>query len=163
VISQPQVYNIRTFPPSRIRHNALENKLFNQWQSFDHAGIFPPPYNHYLVYTAFFEKPDASRLHFTNVDFFDYTFERNDCLINFYLPGDTLQAELINGGEEITFERYAIYDHRISGSGHDTFSFIEFRNREFKSYEEIIFEFARDHFGQYDTVGIELVSSRTKE
>ena len=96
-------------------------------------------------------------------DFFDYDFVRNDCQIDFFRPNDTIHAELIDGGNEIAFDRYAIYDHRIAQNGTDTFTFIEFRNKNFKTYKQIIAEFASDNAGQYDTIGIELVSSRTKE
>jgi len=162
-VTAAKIYDIRKSPPLEIRNGTIEYDLFWQWQRLTDNGDNPWPYNHYFVYSAFFDEPDQSILHFTNVDVFDYEFVRDDCGIDFFRTGDTLHAELIMDGNEITFDRYAIYDHSIAGNGTDTFTFLEFRDKDFKSYKEIVAEFAKDNAGQYDTIGIELVSSRVRE
>ena len=92
-----------------------------------------------------------------------YSYIRNDCQLKFFNGSDTLHAELTNGGEEISFERYAIFDYWTKPTGFDTVSFIKFRNKDFKSYEEIIADIAAEFAGQYDTVTLELVVNKTKE
>lgn len=162
-VTAAKVYDIKKSPPLEIRNGTLEYDLFYQWQQLTQNGANPWPYNHYYVYSSFFNDHNKAMIHFTNVDIYDYDVFRNDCQIEFYRPGDTLHAELVKGGFEIAFDRYAIYDHSIASDGTDTFTFIEFRNELFKSYKEIIAEFAKDNTGSYDTIAIELVSSRTKE
>lgn len=162
-VTAPRVYDIRKSSPLEIRNGTLEYDLFRQWQRLTKYGDNPWPYNHYFVYSSFFDEPDQSILHFTNVDVLDYEFVRDDCQIDFFRPGDTLHAELIMDGNEITFDRYAIYDHSIASDGTDTFTFLEFRNQDFKTYKEMIAEFAKDNAGKYDTVALELVSSRVRE
>ena len=162
-VTAPKVYDIRSDKPQEIINGTIEYDLFWQWQSLTFNGENPWPYNHYFVYSAFFDANATSIVHFTNVDIFNYDFVRDDCHIELNRSGETIFGELVNGGEEIRFDRYAIYDHSIGTSGFDTFSFIEFRNKEFKSYSEIIAAFAHDNKGLYDTVALELVSSRTRE
>ena len=162
-VTAAKVYDIRKSSPLEIRNGTLEYDLFYQYLRLTHNGDNPWPYNHYFVYSAFFDGPDQSILHFTNVDVFDYEFVLDDCQIDFFRPGDTLHAELIMDGNEITFDRYAIYDHSIAGNGTDTFTFLEFRNQEFKTYKEMIADFAKENADKYDTVAIELVSSRVRE
>src|SRR5687768_8325626 len=108
-VTASKIYDIRENPPLEIQNGTLEYDLFWQWNRLTHDGENPPPYNHYFVYTAFFNDPGYAKLHFTNVDFFDYDFVRNDCQIDFFRPNDTIHAELIDGGNEIAFDRYAIY------------------------------------------------------
>lgn len=81
-----------------------------------------------------------------------------------------LHLELTQGGDEISEQRFAIYDHKSKRVTIDTlsfisdsFTFIEYRLGPFLSYEDIIKEFANDNPGLYDTVAVELVQNRTKE
>lgn len=162
-VTAAKIYDIRPSTPLEIKNGTLEFDLLLQYTSVTDNGANPWPYNHYFVYSSFFNDQDRALVHFTNVDFFDYDVVRDDCQIDFYRPGDTLHAELINAGAEIAFDRYAIYDHQTAANGTDTFTFIEFRNKLFKSYNQVVAEFANDNPGIYDTIGLELVSSRTRE
>jgi hypothetical protein len=57
----------------------------------------------------------------------------------------------------------SIFDYYTKPNGYDTISFLEFRPKLFKNYDQIIAEFANEHRGEYDTIAVELVVNRTKE
>lgn len=99
-----------------------------------------------------------------------YSFTRNDCGLELTAPDGQLHLELTHSGDEVTEQRFAIYDHssrRVTFDSlsfiSDTFAFIEFRLGPFASYEEIIKQFATDHPGVYDTVAMQLVQNKTRE
>jgi hypothetical protein len=166
-----KVFDIRTTAPIEIKNDTIEYRLFYQAVQYIREDPAPHPYDEYFIdsiefqggataVATIFEK-DSSHL---------YSYTRDDCGIDLFSPFGDRHVELTHGGDEATEKRYALFDHRKKGFYHDsvyhkidTFSFIEFRLGAFTTYEDIIRQFALDHPGEYDTVGIELIENRTRE
>nr|MBP8086380.1 hypothetical protein [Saprospiraceae bacterium] len=125
----------------------------------------------YFIDSIDFLSPATVEIHIFESDSSTiYTYTRDDCGLELTALDHQLHLELINNGDEITEQRFAIYDHssrRVMIDSHsfisDTFSFIEFRLGPFASYEDIIHQFAKDHPGVYDTIAVELVQNKTRE
>jgi|GEM_PF-7081071 len=170
-VKASNVYNIQTDPPVEIKNGKIEYGLFSQWAFHIHDDTLPLPYSEYYIDSIDFLNPSEVNIHFYESENSRiYTYARNDCGLDLHSTNGDLHLELTHGGDEMTEQRFAIYDHRSKevtiDSQYfklDTFSFLEFRLGAFSSYEEIIQQFAHDHPGVYDTVAIELVQNKTKE
>lgn len=170
-LNAAKVFDLREDPSKEIKNGKIEYALSTQW--FLHSDDEPLlyPYSEYWIDSIDFLNPSEVEIHiFESQDSRVYTYTRDDCGLELHRPDSDLHLELTNGGDEVTEQRFAIYDHRSKGviinSQYvkvDTFSFIEFRLGAFATYEEIIQQFAMEHPGVYDTVGVELVQNKTRE
>lgn len=159
-IMSGKAYDISQTPPEELKNSYLTTLLLLQYPHG--ADPLPLPYDRYFIMNVEIIDEDNAKIYYKDNNPVDYNFVRDDCQIDFFLPGDTLHTELTRGGNEISIERYAIYEH-VNSTGLDSFSFIEFRPKLFQSYEEVIAAFAADNAGLYDTIVIELSVNKTKE
>lgn len=163
-IDASKVFDLRAHPPLEIRNGAIEYDLSHQ--SFFILNHFPATYpcSEYFIDTIeFFNETDAI-IKILESDFQrSYTVSRNDCQLALNSPEGDLYLQLTAGGDEVSEQRFAIYNHETSAIGLDTFRFIEFRTGSFNSYEEIIHQFSLDNPGAFDTVAIERVVNRTND
>lgn len=165
-----RVFDVREDPPKEI-HGNIETKLSSQWIFHHDDDPVPYPYSEYWIDSIAFLSPSEVEVHiFESADFQVYDYIRNDCGLELHGHDGNLHLELTHGGDEMTEQRFAIFDHRtrsvLIDSQYvklDTFSFLEFRLGAFASYEEIIQQFALEHPGEYDTVAVELVQNKTRE
>jgi len=165
------VFDVRMDPPLEIKNGIIEYALTYQWVFNEDNDPMPYPYSTYFIDSIAFLDPTSVRVHiFESNQSTDYAYTRDDCELFLTAPGSNLQLELTESGDEISEQRFAIYDHRKRGVyidtqyvQLDTFLFIEFRLGAFSTYEEIIKEFAMDHPGTYDTISVELVQNKTRE
>jgi hypothetical protein len=170
-VTAAKVFDIRTDPPTEIKNDTIEYKLYYQWAFHHDDDPVPVPYNEYFIDTIAILDQSTVRVHFFESEVSRiYSFTRNDCGMELTSAEGPLHLELIHGGDEMIEQRFAIYDHRKKrvtidtlSFKLDTFSFIEYRLGAFASYEDIIAQFAADHPGEYDTVAIERVQNKTKE
>ncbi len=170
-INAPKVFDVRTDPPKELRNGTIEYELAHQWAWYAFKNEFPYPYSEYFIDSIRFFDPASVEVHiFESNDSKVYSYARNDCSISLTSQDGDLHLELTNGGNEVSEQRFAIFDYstrRVTIDTlsfiHDTFPFIEFRLGPFLSYEDIIKQFAIDNPGVYDTIGIELVQNRTRE
>ena len=171
LIKASKVFDVRTDPPKEIKNGSMEYKLSGQAiYNFDKDPV-PYPYSEYFIDSIDFLSPATVEIHiFESEASKIYSFTRDDCSLELTAQDHQLQLELTNGGDEITEQRFAIYDHSskwVTIDSHsfisDTFAFIEFRLGPFASYDEIINQFAKDHPGVYDTIAVELVQNKTRE
>jgi len=170
-VNAGKVFDLRTDPPTEIKNGKIEYWLSTHFLlSFDDVPI-PIPYSEYFIDSIDFLDPATVEIHIYESDRSRiYSYTQNDCGLELTSPEGDLHLELTHSGDEVTEQRFAIYDHRSKRITidslsvlTDTFSFIEFRLGPFSSYEDIIAQFAMDHPGEYDTVAIELVQNKTKE
>lgn len=163
-IDAPKVFDIRPDSPIEISNGLIEYELFYQW-FFLHDDIPTPyPYSEYFIDTIEFLDETMVDVKVFESDFHRiYDFRRDDCQIELESPEGKRHLELTNSGDEVSEQRFAIYDHKMSTLIMDTFLFIEFRTGDFISYEELIKQFVMENPGQYDTISIELVHNKTKE
>ncbi len=171
LIKASKVFDLRTDPPKEIKNESIEYKLSGQAIfNFDKEPV-PYPYSEYFIDSIDFAGPASVEIHIFESDASKiYSFTRDDCGLELTAPDGQLHLELTHSGDEVTEQRFAIYDHSsrlVTIDSHtfisDTFAFIEFRLGPFASYEEIINQFAKDHPGVYDTIAVELVQNKTKE
>jgi hypothetical protein len=170
-VKASKVFDIRTDPPKEIKNGSIEYALSAQLISRHGEVPIPTPYSDYFIDTIHFLDPALVEVHLHESEAFKlYSYTRNDCGLDLTSPDGELHLELTNGGDEVSEQRFAIFDHsskRIAIDTlsfiSDTFSFIEYRLGPFSSYEDIIKEFAKDNPGLYDTVAVELVQNKTKE
>ncbi len=168
-VDKSEVFDLRNDPPLEIKNGSIEYRL--AYQLIIQNNPFPYPYSEYFIDSIVFLNPSEVKVHlFESEDSRVYTYTRNDCGLDLHSTDGDLHLELTHGGDEMTEQRFAIYDHGSRGITVDsqyfkldTFSFLEFRLGAFSTYEEIIQQFAHDHPGQYDTVAVELVQNKTKE
>jgi hypothetical protein len=158
-----KVFDVRTNPPTEIRNGTLEFDLSYQWFFIGTKPSPPFPYNEYFIDMIHFEDETLALVNFSRDTIRQYDVSRNDCRIDLVSPQGDLHFELISSGQEIFGKRCAIFQHRLIGTTYDTFIFIEFRDAAFRSYEDIIREFAMDNPGEFDTIAIEFVHNATKE
>jgi hypothetical protein len=166
-----KVFDLRADPPKEIKNGSIEYKTAYQWLIHSQDIPVPYPYTEYFIDSIVFLNPSEVEVHiFESENSKVYTYARNDCGVDLHSTDGDLHLELTHSGNEMTEQRFAIYDHRSKGVNIDsqyfkldTFSFLEFRLGAFASYEEIIQQFAHDHPGQYDTVAVELVQNKTRE
>lgn len=158
-----KVFDIGETPPKELRNGFIEYDLVHQFFGLTFNNPDPPPYDRYFIKHVLFLDNNLAEIKYFENDSFQYQFLRNDCQIDFFIANDTIHAELIDGGEEVSIEKYAFFDYYTKPNGLDTAVFIEFRRKDFKSTDEIIVDFVKDHSGEFDTVGVELVVSRTQE
>jgi len=170
-IKAAKVFDVRTDPPKEIRNGAIEYKpSYQALFQFD-MDPRPYPYSEYFIDSIDFIGPASVEIHILESDSSKiYSYTRDDCGLELTAPGSQLHLELTHSGDEITEQRFAIYDHssrRVTIDSlsflSDTFSFIEFRLGAFASYEDIIYQFAKEHPGVYDTIAVELVQNKTQE
>jgi len=170
-INAPKVFDVRTVPPKEIMNGTIEYDLFYQWFFHRDDDPAPIPYSNYFIDSITFLSPSSVEVHLFKSEVSTiYSYARNDCGLELTSPDGELHLELTQGGDEISEQRFAIYDHKSKRVTIDTlsfisdsFTFIEYRLGPFLSYEDIIKEFANDNPGLYDTVAVELVQNRTKE
>ena len=170
-VNAAKVFDVRTDPPKEIKNGRIEYDLYNQWIfSLDDDPV-PVPYSDYFIDSIEFLGPASVEIHIYETDLSKiYSYTRNDCGLDLTSSDGELHLELTQGGDEISEQRFAIYDHKSKRVTIDTlsfisdsFTFIEYRLGPFLSYEDIIKEFANDNPGLYDTVAVELVQNRTNE
>ena len=158
-----KVFDVSTDPPSEITNGTLEYDLTYQWVFARDQVPVVYPYNEYIgERVSFFNDTTAVITYIKDFER-SYTVKRSDCQLDLFSPVDTLHMELFKSGEEISFKRYAIFNHQLIRPQRDSFLFIEFREGNFVSYEEIVKQFALEHPGEYDTIAIELVQNSTRE
>jgi hypothetical protein len=170
-LNAPKVFDIRTDPPKEIRNGSIEYSLSYQWVFHKDDDPVPYPYSEYFIDSIRFPSPASVEVHIFESDLSTlYSYTRNDCGLELTSPNGKLHLELTNSGDDLSEQRFAIFDHRskrvtIDSLSFiiDTFSFIEYRLGPFLSYEDIIDQFAKDNPGMYDTVAIELVQNKTRE
>jgi hypothetical protein len=170
-VNAAKVFDIRTDPPKEIKNESIEYKLFYQWALHHDDNPVPVPYSDYFIDSIHFLDPGSVEVHiFESNSSKIYSYTRNDCGLDLTSADGELHLELTNGGEEVSEQRFAIFDHkskRVTIDSmpfiSDTFSFIEYRLGPFLSYEDIISQFAKENPGLYDTVAIELVQNKTRE
>ncbi len=170
-VKASKVFDVRTDPPKEIKNGSIEYKLSGQVINKFNEDPVPYPYSEYFIDSIDFVGPSSVQIHIFESDTSKvYSFTRDDCSIELTAPDGQLHLELTRGGDDITEQRFAIYDHSsrwVTIDSHsfisDTFAFIEFRLGPFSSYEEIINQFAKDHPGVYDTIALELVQNKTRE
>jgi hypothetical protein len=166
-----KVFDLRTVPPTEIKNGSIEYKLSGQW-AYQHDDFpVPYPYSEYFIDSIVFLDPADVEIHiFESEHSKIYSYTRDDCGLDLESSSGNLHLELTHGGEELTEQRFAIFDHssktviiNTMPIVVDTFRFIEYRLGAFSSYEEIIKQFAFDHPGEYDTMAIELIQNKTRE
>ena len=170
-VDKSKVFDLRFIPPKEIKNDIIEYGLSLQLINRKRENPTPYPYSEYFIDSIAFLNSSEVEIHiFENDDSAIFTYTRNDCGLDLQSSGNYLHFELTHGGDELTEQRFAIYDHQTKGVTIDsqyfkvdTFSFIEFRLGAFSSYEDIIKQFAIEHPGQYDTVAVELVQNKTME
>lgn len=170
-IDAAKVFDVRTDPPKEIKNGKIEYWLVNHWLLQQNHELWPYPLSEYFIDSIDFIGPASVEIHIFESDSSKvYSYMRDDCGLELTAPGSELHLELTHGGDEVTEQRFVLFDHKskwdtILGEyvRLDTFTFIEFRLGAFSSYEDIIKQFALDHPGEYDTVGIELVQNKTRE
>ena len=148
-VNAAKVFDIRTDPPKEIKNGRIEYDLFNQWIfSLDDDPV-PVPYSNYFIDSIEFLGPASVEIHIYETDLSKiYSYTRNDCGLDLTSSDGELHLELTQGGDEISEQRFAIYDHKSKRVTIDTlsfisdsFTFIEYRLGPFLSYEDIIKEF----------------------
>lgn len=170
-VKAAKVFDIRTDPPKEIKNGSIEYDLSSQLILLHDDDPIPFPYSEYFIDTIEFLDPATVEIHLLESDVFRiYYYTRNDCGLELSSPDGELHLELTHGGDEVSEQRFAIFDHkskRVTIDSlsfiSDSFTFLEYRLGPFLSYEDIIKEFANDNPGLYDTVAIELVQNKTKE
>lgn len=170
-VKASKVFDVRTDPPKEIKNGSIEYGLSLQLINRHRQDPIPAPYSDYIIDSIKFLSPASVEIHIYETDLSRiYSYTRNDCGLELTSPDGELHLELTHGGDEVSEQRFAIFDHKsiwvTIGSLSfisDSFTFIEFRLGPFLSYEDIIKEFAKDNPGLYDTVAVELVQNRTKE
>jgi hypothetical protein len=166
-----RAFDVRQDPPLEIKNGTLEYDLGYQWWFQNDDVPVPYPYSEYFIDQISFIDELTAAVKFNDLnDLRIYQVERNDCQMELTSIHGNLHLELTEAGDEISENRFAIYDHssrRVTTDMlsfiSDTFSFIEFRLDHFASFEEVIRQFALENPGKYDTIGIEQVVSKTKE
>ncbi len=166
-----RAYDVRTNPPTRLVNGSIEYGLAFQWGFMQDDDPLPFPYNEYFLDSIDFANPSVADIRITGREINrTYNFVREDCQIELESPDGNLHLELMDSGEEIAENRFAVFDYRTrrvtidtSSVLLDTFLFIEFRLGHFFSYEEIAQQFARDHPGEYDTISIQQIENRTRK
>lgn len=170
-VKASKVFDIRTDPPKEMKNGSIEYALSAQLINRHREVPIPAPYSGYFIDTIQFLDQALVEVHLLESEASDiYSYTRNDCGLELMSPDGELHLELTHGGDEVSEQRFAIFDHsskRVTIDTlsfiSDTFTFIEYRLGPFKSYEDIIREFAKDNPGIYDTIAIELVQNKTKE
>ncbi len=170
-IDAEKIFDLREDPPKEIRNGKIEYALTGHWFFYHNADPAPHPYPEFFIDTILFLDSVTAEVYLFESEIArNYTVARNDCGIDLTSSLGDLHLELTQGGNELTEQRFYIFDHRkkhvtVDSQSFvlDSFTFIEYRLGPFSSYEEIIQQFAKDNPGQYDTVGIELVKNRTRE
>jgi hypothetical protein len=163
-VDEAKVFDLRIDPPAEIKNGSIEYRLSSQL-IFTHAlNPTPYPYSEYFI-----DSVDFANTNMALISFYEqntsrtYSFDSSDCQIDLTSTEGDLHLELTDGGQEISEQRFAIYEHKTQSSNLDTFLFLAFRLGAYSTYEEVIAQFARDNTGMYDTVAIELVQNRTQE
>lgn len=170
-VNAAKVFDVRTDPPKEIKNGTIEYDMFYQWALHHDDNPVPIPYSDYFIDSIKFLSPASVEIHIYETDLSKiYSYTRNDCGLELTSPNGELHLELTHGGDEVSEQRFAIFDHKSKRVTIDTlsfisdsFTFIEYRLGPFLSYEDIIKEFANDNPGLYDTIAIELVQNRSKE
>ncbi len=162
-IEASKVFDLRMDPPLEIRNGTIEYDLSHQsFYILNHKPSTYPCSEYFIDTIEFFNETTAIVKILESHLQRSYTVERDDCQLALHSPDGDLSFQLTSGGDEISEQRFAIYDHKMAATGLDTFLFIEFRTGSFMSYEEIIRQFSKDNPGVYDTVAVEQVVNRTK-
>ena len=170
-VKASKVFDVRPDAPKEIKNGSIEYALSAQLINRHREVPIPAPYSDYFIDTINFISPSSVEVHLFESEVSTiYSYTRNDCGLELTSPDGELHLELTNGGDEVSEQRYAIFNHsskRVTFDSLsfilDSFTFIEYRLGPFLSYEDIIKEFAKDNPGLYDTVAVELVQNRTKE
>ena len=162
-VEAAKVFDVRQNPPLEIKNGTLEYDLFYQWVFLHDDVPVPYPYSEYFIDSIeFINETSAIVRNFESDEFRNYEVERNDCQLELESTDGILHLELINSGDEISEQRFAIYEHAMPRPNRDSFLFIEFKLGPFSSYQDIIKQFAQDNPGKYDTIAVERVQNRTK-
>lgn len=163
-IDASKVFDLRQDPPLEIRNGSIEYDLSSQSINIINLSPSTYPCSEYFIDSIVFSGEASAVVKiFERDDQRAYSVSRNDCQLVLTAPEGELYLQLTSGGDEISELRYAIYDHKMTSHGLDTFLFIEFRTGSFTTYEEIIRQFSKDNPGQYDTLAVERVLNRTRE
>src|SRR5688572_13221236 len=59
-VTDAKIFDIRPDNPLEIKNGTLEYDLFEQYVSLTNNGANPWPYNHYFIYTSFFNETDGA-------------------------------------------------------------------------------------------------------
>ncbi len=159
----PAVFDISKSNPQEIRNGIIEYSLVTQEQIFNFLNNkYPYPLNEYIIDSIEINSRGQAIVYYTNDLPREYDLVLNNCEILLKGISDSIPGMLTNEGNEISFSRYVIYEHKFNKFKQDSFLFIEFRNSLNKNYYDIINEFAKANSGKYDTVAIEEIINRTK-
>ncbi len=157
------IFDVGISPEKEINDITLKNVFFYQYIFYLAFDQRPFPYNEFSIDTVWFHQDLTATIEYIERGPKHYSFTQNDCQVGLLAGDDVIKAELVDGGEEIFINQYAIFDLQQTNEFRDTFVFIEFRPEEFKSAAEVIAEFAADHPGEFDTVAIQLIENRSNE
>jgi hypothetical protein len=130
-----KVFDLRVDPPKEIKNGSIEYGTSYQWFIRSQDNPVPYPYTEYFIDSIVFLNPSEVEVHIFESDSSRiYTYTRNDCGLDLHSADGDLHLELTHDGDEMTEQRFAIYDHRSKGVTIDsqyfkvdTFSFLEFR------------------------------------
>ncbi|HZV69198.1 MAG TPA: hypothetical protein VFG10_06620 [Saprospiraceae bacterium] len=127
---------------------------YNNWRDIIPV-IFP--YNKFFIDEISFPSDDSVRIHFKHDSISTFPFIRQECLITVDTPDMPLRLALRDSGERISESRYAIFEHDRTLTGKDTFLFLDFVIAPNVSITEVLKNFAQDHPGNFDTLGLQFV------
>lgn len=157
-----KAFNISSNVPVEIQNQTVEYGLYNQWSANLIHQPVPYPYNEYYISRIEFLNDSLAIVKFIHDDSTrEYKYLINKCQIELESKKSRLRIELSNSGKELSEQRYAIYEYKLTNRRRDTFLFIEFRNEPFSSYENVIKLFASENLGKYDSVAVERIKNKT--
>jgi hypothetical protein len=157
-----KAFNISSSLPIEIQSQTVEYGLYNQWSSSLFKSPIPYPYTDYYVSKIDFINDSLALVKFIHSDTTkEYYYLSNECQVELKSKKNRLMLNLTNGGNEFSEQRFVIYEYKLTNKMRDTFMFIEFRNEQLKSYEEIIKIFAQENIGIYDSIAIERITNKT--
>ena len=157
-----KAFNISSNIPIEIQNQTVGYGLFNQWIANVINLPVPYPYTEYFIETIEFVNDSLAFVKLKyNDSTRDYNYAMNKCQIELESWNSKLKIELSNSGKDLSEQRYAIYEYKLTNLKKDTFLFIEFRNVQFSSYEDVIKIFAMENKGKYDSVAVERIRNKT--
>lgn len=141
-----------------------ELKVFLSSQFFNNTFVYDErlhPYSRYDI--DYIELVDAehAKLYYED-SIIQYTYTQKECVLNFSNGSEIVHAELSDNGKDILIQRYAIYRYEAARIANNRFVFVEFRDKGMKSPETVALEFMADHPDIIDTIGMDLVISKSE-
>ncbi len=157
-----KAFNISSNVPVEIHNQKVGYGLYNQWSAYLFNKQAPYPYSEYYITRIEFLNNSLAVVKFGFSDLTqEYKHLINKCEIQLEAHKSKLTIELSNSGTALSEQRYVIYEYKLTNQKKDTFLFIEFRNEQFSTYEDVIKLFAMENPGKYDSVAVERIKNKT--